>query len=236
MKILLNVPRYKQPPMECGPTCLKEVFDFYNYKIDLKTIIKGTKSEKKYIDWDYKLGLFALKCGFKVDVYTLTTDIFDPTWYNFKKDVLLKQLKKRLNFVSKNNKKDVKDGYIWWWYKPALESIIKFIKAGGNIKFVPISKNLIIKLLKKGIPIIAPLNSTLIYKIRRVYRNNFDDIKGEYVGHFIVISGYDSRKDKFILVDSDRMADKRKGIIKVDADLLINSIIMHTGDLIVVKK
>lgn len=232
----LDVPRYRQPKDECEPTCLKMVLESLDKKrkFDLKKIIKDTESELKYMDWDYKIGTAALKRGFKAKIITFSNDLFDPTWAKLSKKKIIEKLKKRLKFVLKYDKRDINEGYIWWWYESSLKAAIDFLEKGGEVKLKPISKELIKNYIKKNIPVITPLNGSVFYNHKRVYRGRYNDIKGEYFGHCVVISGF--KNNKFIITDPEKISNKTKGIIEIDSNTLTNAIIGHTCQIIAIER
>lgn len=232
----LDVLRYRQPEYECEPTCLKMTMEFLdkNRKFDLKEIIRDTKSELKYMDWDFKIGIAALKRDFKAKIITFSNDLFDPTWAKLSKNKIIEKLKKRLNFVLKYDKRDVREGYIWWWYESSLKAAIGFLEKGGEVDLKPISKELIISYIKKNIPVITPLNGSIFYNRKRVYRGRYDDIRGEYFGHCVVTIGF--RNDKFIIIDPGSLSNKTKGIIEIDSDILISIIISQADQIIIIER
>ncbi len=232
----LDVPRYRQPKDECEPTCLKMVTDFLDKdrKFDLKGIIKDTQSELKYMDWDYKIGIAALKRGFNARIITFSNDLFDPTWAKLSKKKIIEKLKKRLKFVLKYDKRDMHEGYIWWWYESSLKAAIEFLEKGGEVELKPISKELIKNYIKKNIPVITPLNGSIFYNRKRVYRGRYNDIKGEYFGHCVVTSGF--KNNKFIITDPGNLSDKTRGIVEVDSNVLISIIISQADQTIVIER
>jgi len=234
MPSAIKLRRVVQPYMECGPAALKMVMEYLTGKhYNLNQIIKETKSEEKYVDWDFKLGIAAIRRGFRVTIFTMSTDFFDPSWYKLSKSALIRKLKKRLKFILHYNKRNIRDGYIWWWYESSHKAIISFLEHGGKIVFKPISKELIISYLSKRIPVICSVNGSIFYSKRRVYRGKYDDIRGEYFGHIVVVTGY--KNGKFIITDTEKISNKTGGIIEIDADLLINCILTSTGNLIVLE-
>ncbi len=235
MPTKIKLKRIVQPHMECGPAALKIVMDYLgrdNY--NLRKIINDTRSEQKYVDWEFKLGTAAVARGFNATIFTLSTHFFDPAWYKLSKPALIRRLKKRLAFVTRYNARDVRDGYIFWCYKQSTKAIIDFLTKGGNIVFKPITKELISSYISRGIPVICPVNGSIFYGKRRVYRKKYDDIRGVAFGHFVTVIGH--KKDRFIVMDNERMSNKTKGIIEVDQDMLINSILLFTGDIVVVER
>lgn len=232
----LDIPRYMQPKDECEPTCLKMVMEFLDRsrKFDLKEIINDTQSKLKYIDWDYKIGTAALKRGFNAKIITFSNDLFDPTWTKLSKKKIIEKLKKRLKFVLNYNKKDINEGYIWWWYESSLKAAIEFLEIGGEIELKPISKELIKNYIKKNIPVITPLNGSIFYNRKRVYRGRYDDIRGEYFGHCVVTTGF--RNDNFIITNPGSLSNKTKGIVEIDSDVLISAIISHADQIIIIER
>lgn len=57
--------------------------------------------------------------------------------------------------------------------------------------------------LKRGIPILAGLNSTFLYNCAREVgeTNDYDDLRGEPAGHFVVLSGYDKVRRQVLIAD-----------------------------------
>ena len=235
MHIALRVRRFRQSHRECGPAALKQSMEFLRPgKIyDIKELISETKSELKYLDWNYKLGIAALKRGFGVTVYSASTDLYDPTWKGLSMKQLVKKLERRLYFIKHAKKKDIMAGYVWWWYRSSLEAAIEFLKAGGIVKIESITKELLIGLLKRGTPPITPVNGSLVYGMKRAYFRRYNDVKGEYFGHIFMVSGYDGKK--FVITDPEKLSDRTKGIIKIDENLLLNSILTHTAEILSVS-
>jgi hypothetical protein len=42
------------------------------------------------------------------------------------------------------------------------------------------------------------LSATYLYQTKREFDNEYDDIRGNPVGHFVVICGYYARSDRFM--------------------------------------
>jgi len=69
------------------------------------------------------------------------------------------------------------------------------------------------------------LNSNFFFQRKRIYKGAFDDVKGHYVGHALVIAGYN--KEHFYIVDPSPKAPKKNGKYWVDQDFVITSILLH---------
>lgn len=66
----IDIPKYKQIPLACGPTCLKMIFSYHGLKLSLTEIIKKIGNLKKYGTKTVKLAELAKKLGFKIHCYS----------------------------------------------------------------------------------------------------------------------------------------------------------------------
>ena len=76
---------------------------------------------------------------------------------------------------------------------------------------------------------LSGLSATWLYghMRERPHDNEYDDVKGEPVGHFVTICGYVARGERFLVVDpSPHAAYGRNGRYTVLADRLIHSILL----------
>lgn len=120
-------------------------------------------------------------------------------------------------------------------YKPhkrnvitASEAYIKFIEAGGRVMNAELNEALIQKYLKESIPILTGLSATYLYETAREIpdTNKYHSIKGEPVGHFVVINGFDSAKKTVYLADPMNPNPLKSQYYNVKFDRLINSILL----------
>ena len=180
----------------CGPTCLKAIYDYYDYAIELERIITEIPFLETGGTLEVFLGTHALDHGFKARMYTFNLDVFDPTWF-FPKPLDPKQLIDKLHLViqaKKNRKIDI-----------ACLAYIEFLEKGGKIRMQDLSMNIILRYLKKGIPILTGLSSTYLYKCSREYvkegKQHRNDISGHPEGHFVVLESYDTETKIVTLMD-----------------------------------
>ena len=63
--------------------------------------------------------------------------------------------------------------------------------------------SLLRRFLKRGCPILTGLNSTFLYRNMRVRDPNMvdDDVRGNVVGHFVVLCGYNPEKQTVRIAD-----------------------------------
>jgi hypothetical protein len=59
------------------------------------------------------------------------------------------------------------------------------------------------KFLKRGIPVITGLSATYLYRAMRDLpdTNRDDDVRGEPVGHFVVLTGYERETGEVLIAD-----------------------------------
>ena len=233
--IILKVPRFIQPKMECAPTALNQIFSYYGLNIELKDLIKRCETKIKYKDWEYKAASVALDEGFKVDIYSTSLELFDPSWFKISRNKLINKLNKRLKFVLKSNKSDWRNGYIKYWHEDAIKETVNFLENGGNIKFDLFNEKMIYNILSRKIPILVCfLDVNLFYCYKRKYNNKYNDIKGMNFGHSVVVSGY--KNNKFIITDSGKKCPNKSGIYSVLPDKLLTSILRYDGELVSIHK
>src|SRR5690606_25651270 len=67
-----------------------------------------------------------------------------------------------------------------------------FLGLGGRLEFRDLDAALLRSPLQHGLPIITGLSSTFLYNAARERPDDqqSDDIRGEPVGHFVVLTGY----------------------------------------------
>ncbi|MEZ4220246.1 MAG: hypothetical protein R3B13_04895 [Polyangiaceae bacterium] len=164
----------------CGPTCLHAVYDFHGLKLPLDQLIQETPT----VDGGGTLGVMlacdALKRGFKVTIYTYNLVVFDPTWFTPGVD-LSERLRRRAK--EKRSPKLTR----------AAQAYEEFLSRGGQLRFDDLKPSLIRRYLARNIPILTGLSATYLYRCAREHgpTSEFDDVRGDPMGHFVVLGGYD---------------------------------------------
>jgi hypothetical protein len=87
----------------------------------------------------------------------------------------------------------------------ASKAYLEFIRLGGNIAFEDLTATLIRGLLKRSIPILTGLSATYLYRTAREVAlgkmMDYDDIRGEPTGHFVVLCGYNMQERTALVAD-----------------------------------
>jgi hypothetical protein len=202
----------------CGPTCLQALYHYYHDEIDLKQVIKEVKQLKDGGTLAVMLGHHALNRGYKAYIYTYNLNVFDPTWFRFSSHEMIQHLEQQMAFKANRKRLQV-----------ASRAYIKFIEAGGELRYSELNADLIKSYLKRSVPILTGLSATYLYSTPREIpeSNTYDSIKGDPSGHFVIISGYDEEQDCVYLADP--MEPNPLGIgqvYSVGFTRLINSIML----------
>ncbi len=213
----------------CGPTSLHAVYNYLGLEIKLSDIINGIDFLGNGGTLAVFLGIDALKRGFDATIYSYNLKIFDPTWKNCSSESLIKKLKAQASF-KKGNK-----------FRRASRAYIEFLEKGGSIRFEMLTPDLLKSYLQNNTPILAGLSATYLYRSKREVsdadKSSYDDIIGEPMGHFVVLSGYrnDNRvkiadpygsnpfyKQHYYAVEVQRLINAiHLGIVTYDANILI---------------
>ncbi|MGC9324193.1 MAG: C39 family peptidase [Desulfomonilia bacterium] len=188
----LNIDILPQPDdTSCGPTCLLAVYRYFGDDIEFSRVI----SEVKMLEGGGTLAVFlanhALKRGFDAKIYSYNLQLFDPTWAGLS----VAELKRKL-ILQMEHKHDAKLAL-------STRAYLEFFDLGGSLHFEDLSASLIRKFLKKPVPVITALSATYLYKSSREYgpQSEYDDVRGDPAGHFVVLAGYDEHHRTVTVAD-----------------------------------
>src|SRR5690606_12752859 len=119
---------------------------------------------------------------------TYNLQLFDPTWFTTA-DSLADHLRAQL--AAKHDPR----------LALATQPYLQFLELGGRVFLGNKTSALIRRFLKRGIPILTGLSATYLYRCAREYGDEYDAIKGDPQGHFVVLSGYDRRTREVTVSD-----------------------------------
>lgn len=214
--ILLDVERLQQPDdLTCGPTSLLQTYRYYGLERDLDGIIDRIRRNPDGGTLAVYLGLEALSEGMAATVYSYNLAIFDPTWDKLSCGELVDRLERRARAVEGERLRRITRAYA------------EFLRAGGRVLLPELDRQLLVDLLARGQPIITGLSATYLYRTPRELYEEYDDVRGYPVGHFVVISGYDRARDRFMVVDpSPHSPYSPTGVYPVPAERLLAAILL----------
>lgn len=211
----------------CGPTCLYSVYGYYGDQVPLEEVIR----EVPQLDSGGTLGVHlanhALRRGYRATIYTYNLHIYDPTWFAPGVDLAEKLRAQRAEKVDPR-------------LLGATDAYLEFLERGGELRFHDLNGALIRGFLRRGLPILTGLSATYLYRCAREDPNTeeYDDVGGEPMGHFVVLCAYDRLRRSVTVADpllpnpvsttqlyavpQDRLiAAILLGIVTYDANLLI---------------
>ncbi len=177
----------------CGPTCLHAVYRYYGDLVPLEEVVAtapmlpGDGAARGTLA--VMLGIHALRRGYDASIYTFNLQMFDPTWFagagRGRADPAMLREKLRAQCRAKADRRP-RLGI-------ATEAYLEFLSLGGSIWFRDLTSGLLSRFIRARRPVLTGLSSTYLYRCAREWGPNddFDDVRGEPVGHFVVLHGYD---------------------------------------------
>jgi hypothetical protein len=164
----------------CGPACLHGIYRHYGDHVPLETVVAELQMLDQGGTLDVFLGTHALERGYAVTLFTYNFELFDPSWFELKRSEIRSRLKAQAAVKP------------WERLQAATRGYDEFLRLGGKLKLRDLDPSLLRKFLKRGIPVITGLSATYLYRAVRDTpdTNEDDDVRGEPVGHFVVLTGY----------------------------------------------
>lgn len=192
METKLRVDILPQPDdFTCGPTCLHALYRYFGETLPLERVIAEVPMLEGGGTLDVLLANHALARGYSARVYTYNVQMFDPTWFNGRRNDLAQRL--RLQMEHKDSQR----------LRVATEAYLLFLERGGELRFEELTSALIRKYLSREVPILTGLSATYLYGTAREYgpEGRPDDVRGRPAGHFVVLCGYDRETREVLVAD-----------------------------------
>lgn len=178
----------------CGPTCLHAVYGYYGDKLPLDEVIAGVSALEDGGTLAVELGRHALRRGYATTIRTLNLQVFDPSWFSVEGTPHVDlPAKLRAQRKAKSARK----------LRGAIDAYLDYLELGGALRMENFSAHLLRTLLNSGTPLLAGLSATWLYGSAREHGPDceYDDIRGEPSGHFVVLAGYDRAARKIQVAD-----------------------------------
>lgn len=201
----------------CGPTCLHAIYNYYDDTLPLEQLIADTRALEEGGTLDVFLASHALRRGYRATIYTYNVKMFDPSWFAAADTDIGERLERQLDY-----KPDPK-------LRVATRGYQEFFDLGGRLLFSDLNPSLIRGYLKRAIPILTGLSATYLYRTPREYGENddYDDVRGEPSGHFVVLCGYDRASRSVLIADPLRPSPvSETGRYAVSVDRVIGAILL----------
>lgn len=182
----------RQPDdVTCGPTCLHAVYRYFGDELPLSQILAQVASLEHGGTLGVLLANHALARGYRVTIVTWNLQIFDPTWFAPDGPQLRERLERRAEA-----KADERISF-------AARAYAEFLDAGGRIELGDLEPSLLRRFLRRRIPILTGLSATFLYREARERPLDMkpDDVGGDPVGHFVVLTGYQPATRQVLVTD-----------------------------------
>jgi hypothetical protein len=214
----------------CGPTCLQAVYAYFEDDIPLSRVITEVSMLEGGGTLAVLLACHALRRGYRATIYTYKLQLFDPSWLVEPGIDLKDKLRRQMAF------KDDPRLHV------ASEAFIEFLDLGGELRFEDLAGSLIRRYLSKSIPIITGLSATYLYRTPREFGRDgdFDDIRGEPSGHFVVLHGYDRTVRSILIADPllpNPMAEVQNYPVSIDRAIgaILLGVLTYDANLLIIR-
>lgn len=200
----------------CGPTCLHALYRHYGLDISLNQIIKEIERLDHGGTLDVFLANHAMARGFEATIYTYNLEVFDPTWFADRRTDLSVKLAAQAQFKRREKLRIATAGYL------------DYLVAGGEIRFADLNRALLRRLLKRGDPILTGLSATYLFRNMREWGPDDvdDDVRGEPVGHFVLLTAYDSKSREILIADPMHPNPQGSQNYRIHIDRVIGAILL----------
>jgi hypothetical protein len=164
------------------------------------------------------LGIHALMRGYQARLYSYNLAVFDPSWDGLSPEALRRKL------IAQTRIKEGKKLHA------ACLAYARFLREGGEVRFEDPTPGLLRSHFDAGLPVLAGLSATYLYKSKREYadskgRSVYHDLRGRPMGHFVVLRGMEGKR--VFVADPYRDNPMAEGhTYDVPVDRLINSILL----------
>jgi len=217
----------------CGPTCLHAIYRYFGDDISLHQVVSEVPQIEAGGTLAVYLAVHALRRGYRATIYNYNLQIFDPTWVNARGEEIAEKLRLQASYKKDDPRLEV-----------STKGYLEFLELGGELRFEVLTAALIRRYLKRSLPVLSGLSATYLYNSAREFSEGndliFDDIRGESMGHFVVLAGYD-KEDRTVLI-ADPLSQNPAGAgqyYRVNILRLVCAIMLGTltfdGDLLIIK-
>jgi hypothetical protein len=213
----------------CGPTCLHAVYGYFGDQIALERLIGEIPSLAMGGTLGVMLANHALRRGYRATLHTYNLQVFDPTWFEANGVDLAEKLRAQI---------EAKDDLV---LREVCRAYLEFVELGGKIDMRDLTTALLRAPLKRRLPVLTGLSSTFLYRDRReLPSGGFDDVRGLPAGHFVVLSGYDTKSRRIYVTDPlhpNPLAEAQTYALKVERVIgaILLGVLTHDANLLVLE-
>lgn len=214
----------------CGPACLHSIYNYFRDDILLDDVIRDVMTLEQGGTLAVFLACHALRRGYSATIYTYNLRVFDPTWFAGGPLNISRKLEEQMKAKEMPMLQKATEGYL------------EFMSLGGELRFEDLTASLIRKYLKRSVPILTGLSSTYLYRSPREFgiEGDWDDVRGEPSGHFVVLFGYNREERSVMVGDPFRpnpYSDTLHYAINIDRVLcsVLLGVLTHDANLLIIR-
>lgn len=214
----------------CGPTCLHSVYRYYGDNVSLEQVVDEVTMLEAGGTLAVLLASHALQRGYEATIYTYKLQLFDPSWFVPNGPDLRERLRAQM-FCKDDEKLLV-----------ASRAYLEFLELGGKVQLEDLTPSLLRRHVKRQIPVITGLSSTYLYRTPREYgpQSDYDDVRGEPAGHFVVLCGYNKESRTIQLADPllpNPVAPTQRYNINIDRVLcaILLGVLTYDANLLIIQ-
>lgn len=213
----------------CGPTCLHAVYRHFGDDLSLAEVIDQIERLDHGGTLDVFLANHALERGYRATIHTWNLEVFDPTWFAEPNTDVTAKLREQLTAKRREKLRIATRGYL------------AFLGAGGKLRLDDLNRDLLRRLLADGHPVMTGLSATYLYRSAREWgpEDTEDDIRGEPVGHFVLLTGYDRKSREITVADPTSPNPRGSQRYRVHIDRVIAAILLgaltYDANLLVIR-
>lgn len=214
----------------CGPTCLHSVYRYYGDTISLEQVIDEVTMLEAGGTLAVLLASHALQRGYEATIYTYKLQLFDPSWFTLKAPELRDRLLAQMQHKDDKKLQVSSQGYL------------NFLELGGKLRLEDLTPSLLRRYVRRSTPVITGLSSTFLYRTQREFGPNcdYDDIRGEPTGHFVVLCGYNRESRTVQIADplhSNPVSKSQRYDISIDRVLnaILLGVLTYDANLLIIQ-
>jgi len=213
----------------CGPTCLHAVYRHFGDDIPLEQVIDEIQRLDHGGTLDVFLANHALARGYRATIHTWNLEVFDPAWFAGRKVDIADRLKRQAEYKQRDKLGIATTGYL------------DYLAAGGRLRFDDLGRGLLRRVLADGHPVLTGLSATYLYRSPREWGpdDEDDDVRGEPVGHFVVLSGYRRGTREIVIADPASPNPQGSQNYSVHIDRVIGAVLLgaltYDANLLVIR-
>jgi hypothetical protein len=217
MRTLTAFEIQRQPDdVTCGPTCLHAVYRYFGDELPLARLVSEIPMlEEGGGTLEVMLGVHALRRGYRATLHTFNLRIFDPTWFTQRVSI---EEKLAAQLAARRHPK----------IRLASQGYLDFLRLGGRIRFGDLTASALRAPLQRELPVLTGLSATYLHRSMRELPedNRDDDLRGEPVGHFVVLCGYDRARREVLVADPLEHPETRESRYRVPIARVVGSIFL----------